>query len=48
MMLGAGSVPVLLVAGWVAQALGAPVAVAFTGFILAMLVLLPLAVRWPS
>ncbi len=44
MMLGAGSVPVLLVAGWLASALGAPVAVAFVGFIVAMLVVLPLAV----
>jgi signal transduction histidine kinase len=44
MMLGAGSVPVLLVAGWLANALGAPVAAAFAGFIVAMLVLLPLAV----
>lgn len=44
MMLGAGSVPVLLVAGWLANALGAPVAAAFAGFIVAMLVVLPLAV----
>lgn len=44
MMLGAGSVPVLLVAGWLANALGAPVAVAFVGFMAAMLVALPLAV----
>jgi signal transduction histidine kinase len=44
MMLGAGSVPVLLVAGWLAQDLGASVSVAFTGFIVAILVLLPLAV----
>ena len=44
MMLGAGSVPVLLVAGWLANALGAPVAAAFAGFMVAMLVVLPLAV----
>lgn len=39
--LGAGSVPVLLVAGWIAEALGAPLTVAYTPFSLAILVLLP-------
>lgn len=43
MMLGAGSVPVLLVAGWLALAVGAPVAVSFAGFLVAMLVALPVA-----
>lgn len=44
MMLGTASVPVLLVAGWLANALGAPVAAAFAGFMVAILVVLPLAV----
>ena len=44
LMLGAGSVPVLLLAGWVAQALGAPVDVAYSGFLLAMLLVLPVTV----
>ncbi len=42
--LGAGSVPVLLAAGWLAQAGGASVEVAFTGFMLALLVVLPATV----
>jgi signal transduction histidine kinase len=44
MMLGTAFVPVLLVAGWLANALGAPVAAAFAGFMVAILVVLPLAV----
>ncbi|MFC4117820.1 sensor histidine kinase [Nonomuraea zeae] len=43
-LLGAGLVPVLLGAGWVAEAYGAPVIVAYTGFLLAMLVAIPSAV----
>jgi signal transduction histidine kinase len=43
MVLGAGSVPVLLVGGWVADGFGAPVAVAFVGFMVAMLVIVPVA-----
>lgn len=39
--LGAGSVPVLLVAGWVAEALSAPLSVAYAPFSLAILVLMP-------
>lgn len=39
--LGAGSVPVLLVAGWIAEALGAPLSVAYTPFSLAIIVVLP-------
>ncbi len=42
--LGAGSVPVLLAAGWLAQAGGASVEVAYTGFMLALLVVLPATV----
>ncbi len=44
LLLGAASVPVLLAAGWVAEALGASTEVAYTGFILAMIVLVPAAV----
>jgi len=44
LMLGAGSVPVLLLAGWVAEALGVPVDVAYSGFLLAMLLVLPATV----
>jgi signal transduction histidine kinase len=43
MLLGAASVPALLAAGWVAEAAGAPTAVAYAGFMLALLVVLPLA-----
>jgi signal transduction histidine kinase len=44
LILGAGTVPVLLAAGWAAELLGAPVAVAYTGFMVAMLVFVPAAV----
>ena len=44
LMLGAGSVPVLLLAGWIAQVLGASVDVAYSGFLLAMLLVLPATV----
>ncbi|MET7399768.1 histidine kinase [Dactylosporangium sp. NPDC005572] len=44
LMLGAGSVPVLLAAGWVAEFAGAPIAVAYTGFVAAMVLLVPAAV----
>jgi signal transduction histidine kinase len=44
LMLGAGSVPVLLAAGWVAEAAGASVSVAYSGFLVAMLLLLPATV----
>jgi len=43
-MLAAGSVPTLLVAGWVAESFGATVAVAYTPFMLALLTALPSAV----
>ncbi len=43
-VLGAGSVPVLLVAGWIAEVLGASIAVAYTPFMVAITVLLPVAV----
>lgn len=44
LVLGAGTVPVLLAAGWVAQAFGASPSVAYTGFLLAMLLAVPAAV----
>ncbi|TQS41234.1 sensor histidine kinase [Cryptosporangium phraense] len=44
LVLGAGTVPVLLAAGWVAQSLGASPALAYTGFLLAMLLAVPAAV----
>jgi signal transduction histidine kinase len=44
LILGAGSVPVLLAGGWVADASGAPTGVAYSGFLLAMLVVLPATV----
>jgi signal transduction histidine kinase len=44
LMLGAGTVPVLLSAGWLAQAWGASPGVAYTGFLVAMLVAVPAAV----
>jgi signal transduction histidine kinase len=44
LMLGAGSVPVLLGAGWMAQAAGAPVDVAYGGFIVAVVVVVPATV----
>lgn len=43
-IVGAGSVPTLLVAGWIAEAFGVPVALAYTPFLVAMLVLLPATV----
>lgn len=43
-VLGAGSVPVLLVAGWIAEVIGASIAVAYTPFMVAITVLLPVAV----
>ncbi len=42
--LGAGSVPVLLAAGWLAEAGGASLYLAYTGFMLALLVVLPATV----
>lgn len=42
--LGAGSVPLLLAGGWVAEALGASIEVAYTGFLVAMIVLTPATV----
>jgi signal transduction histidine kinase len=42
--LGALSVPALLAAGWVAEAYGASTEFAYTGFLLAMVVLVPAAV----
>jgi hypothetical protein len=44
LMLGAGTVPVLLAGGWIAEALGARVSVAYTGFLAAMVVAIPAAV----
>ena len=44
MVLGAGSVPVLLAFGLLAEALGASIAVAYTSFVAAILILLPAAV----
>jgi signal transduction histidine kinase len=44
LLLGAGAVPVLLAAGWVAEAAGASVGVAYTAFIVVMLVAVPAAV----
>jgi len=43
-VLGAGSVPVLLVAGWIAEVMGASIAVAYTPFMVAITALLPVAV----
>lgn len=43
-LLGAAAVPVLLGGGWVAEAYGAPVIVAYTAFLVAMLVAIPAAV----
>ncbi len=43
-VLGAGSVPVLLVSGWIAEIGGASIAVAYTPFMVAITVLLPIAV----
>ena len=40
----AGAVPVLLAAGWAADSLGASATVSYTGFLFAMLVLVPAAV----
>jgi signal transduction histidine kinase len=44
LLLGAASVPVLLAAGWGAESLGASTEVAYTGFIVAMVVLVPATV----
>ena len=44
LMLGAATVPVLLAGGWIAQGVGAPVGVAYAGFMVAMLVAVPAAV----
>ncbi|GAB2830426.1 hypothetical protein GCM10022221_31430 [Actinocorallia aurea] len=44
LVLGAGSVPVLLVGGWYAEELGAPPVAAYTWFLLAILVAVPAAV----
>lgn len=44
LLLGAATVPVLLAAGWVAEAAGASTEVAYTGFVLAMVVLVPVSV----
>lgn len=44
LVLGAGSVPVLLGAGWIAEAQGASITVAYAGFGIAMQVVIPAAV----
>jgi signal transduction histidine kinase len=44
LLLGAASVPVLLAAGWVAEMFGASIGVAYTGFMVAMVGLVPAAV----
>ncbi|MGW4939985.1 sensor histidine kinase [Actinoplanes sp. NPDC004185] len=44
LVLGAGTVPVLLAGGWIAELLGAPVAVAYLGFLAAMLLAVPAAI----
>jgi len=44
LMLGAGSVPVLLLAGWLAEFAGAPVDVAYVGFLGAMVFVVPATV----
>ncbi|MFI7589364.1 sensor histidine kinase [Spongisporangium articulatum] len=44
LLLGAASVPVLLAAGWVAQAAGASVTASYSGFLIAMLVVFPASV----
>jgi signal transduction histidine kinase len=44
LMLGAGSVPILLLAGWLAEFAGAPVDVAYVGFLGAMVFVVPATV----
>jgi signal transduction histidine kinase len=44
LILGAGTVPVLLAAGWVAESLGASIGFAYAGFIIAMVILVPASV----
>lgn len=44
LLFGASSVPLLLAAGWVAEVAGASTAVAYTGFVAAMVVLVPVSV----
>lgn len=44
LVLGASSVPLLLAVGWLAESGGASVAVAYTGFMVAILVVIPVAV----
>jgi signal transduction histidine kinase len=44
LMLGAATVPVLLAAGWIVELAGAPVEVAYVGFMAGLLLLLPAAV----
>ncbi|MFB9180263.1 histidine kinase [Dactylosporangium sucinum] len=44
LMLGAISVPVLLAAGWAAEFAGAPIEVAYSGFLAAMVLLVPATV----
>ncbi len=44
LILGAGTVPVLLAAGWVAESLGASISFAYAGFIIAMVILVPASV----
>ena len=44
LLLGAGTVPVLLVAGWVMQGFGLPPGVAYIGLFVSLLVLVPAAV----
>ena len=44
LVLGAGTVPALLAAGWLAESLGASTDVAYTGFMVAMVVAIPAAV----
>lgn len=44
LVLGAGTVPVLLAAGWVAEYLGASISIAYSGFGIAMVIGIPVAV----
>ena len=44
LLLGAGTVPVLLAVGWVLQSLGASPSVAYSGFLVMMLLAVPAAV----
>ena len=44
LILGAGTVPVLLAAGWVAESLGASIGLAYAGFIIAMVIFVPASI----